>query len=279
MFWYLMCLLPIAVVVWLLYEWFEHRFVQCVSTVVECRKIPINQEIKVCLISDLHNNRKKTDELMQNIRNFAPDMVLLAGDFVNKHKTDNSNSLKFLTELSCLQIPVFYSQGNHELSMAENSPEAWQRFLSELPTGIRFLDNEAILFAPEGKICISGVSLPPEFYKKGSLYKNEEHLPQMNIPENEFHIMMAHNPEYADLYTKYKADFIVAGHLHGGLLRLPMIGGIISPRLRLIKGCDAGLVKLPNESFLFVSRGIGSHTIPLRFFNRAELNFLVIKGK
>ena len=91
--------------------------------------------------------------------------------------------------------------------------------------------------------------------------------------------MMAHNPEYADLYKKYKADFIVAGHLHGGLLRLPFIGGVVSPRLRLIQGCDAGLVKLPDNSLLFVSRGIGFHTIPLRFFNRAEMNFLVLKGK
>jgi len=279
MFWYLILLLPIAVVVWLTYEWLEHWFVQCNTTIVECQKIPPDKAIKVCLISDLHNNRKNTVELMQCISEFAPDVVLLAGDFVNKHKDDNSNAISFLKELSLLQVPVFYSPGNHELFMSVNNPNAWQKYLSAFPSGICFLDNEAILFPKDETVCISGLSLPLEFYKKGSLCKAIDHLPQISIPENEFHIMMAHNPEYADLYTKYKADFILAGHLHGGLLRLPLVGGVVSPRLRLVKGCDAGLVKLQDESFLFVSRGIGSHTIPLRFFNRAELNFLVLKGK
>lgn len=279
MFWCFVILLPIAVVVWLLYEWFEHRFVQCNSTFVECQKLSTGKEIKVCLISDLHNNKKKTEELMRYIRNFAPDMVLLAGDIVNKHKADNSNAIKFLDELSRLNKPVFYSQGNHELSMIENNPEAWKKYLSKLPSGITFLDNEAVFLSPEEKICISGLSLPAEFYKKGSLYKKADCLPQIEVPEHRFHIMMAHNPEYADLYKTYNADLIVSGHLHGGLLRLPLIGGVVSPRLRLIHGCDAGLVKISEHSFLFVSRGIGSHTIPLRFFNRAEMNFLVLKGK
>ena len=279
MFWCLIVLLPIAVVVWLFYEWLEHRFVRRNSTTVECQKLPAGKEIKLCLISDLHNNRKKTGELMQYITGFAPDMVLLAGDFVNKHKEENPHALDFLKELSLLHIPVYYSQGNHELSMAENNPGVWQKYLSAIPENVVFLDNASVLFPPEEKICISGLSLPTEFYKKGSLFKDTDHLPQMDIPENEFHILMAHNPEYADLYKIYKADFIVAGHLHGGLLRLPWIGGVVSPRLRLINGCDAGLVELPEKGHLFVSRGIGSHTIPLRFFNRAEMNFLVLKSK
>lgn len=279
MVWYLLFLLPPAVLLWLLYEWFQHRFVQCKTTTVECRKIPENIELKLCLITDLHNNKKKTHELMQHISAFSPDVVLLAGDLVNKHKADNSQAIKFMEELSALQIPVFYSQGNHELSMAENNMDVWQDYLAKIPRNVRFLDNEAVLVTPDNKICVSGLSLPPEFYKKGDLYKKEENLPHIDIPENVFHIMMAHNPEYAGLYHKYNADFIVAGHLHGGLLRLPFIGGVVSPRLRLIHGCDAGLVKLSDQSLLFVSRGIGSHTIPLRFFNRAEMNFLVLKGK
>jgi len=89
---------------------------------------------------------------------------------------------------------------------------------------------------------------------------------------------MAHHPEYAQLYEVYHADLIVSGHLHGGLLRLPWIGGVLSPRLRL-PDCDAGLLELQNNSKLFVSRGLGSHTIPLRFFNRVEVNFLTLKRK
>ena len=78
------------------------------------------------------------------------------------------------------------------------------------------------------------------------------------------------------MYGRYRANLVVAGHLHGGLLRLPFVGGVVSPRLRFT-GPDAGLVKLSADSQLFISRGLGSHTIPLRFFNRVEVNFLVLK--
>ena len=108
------------------------------------------------------------------------------------------------------------------------------------------------------------------------MYNKPEDLPEINIPEHEFQILIAHHPEYASVYNKYEADFIVSGHLHGGLLRLPFIGGVVSPRLRLPE-CDAGLMELSDNSKLFVSRGLGSHTIPLRFFNRVEVNFLVLK--
>ena len=102
--------------------------------------------------------------------------------------------------------------------------------------------------------------------------------PEINIPEHKFQILLAHHPEYASIYDKYNADFIVSGHLHGGLVRLPGVGGVVSPRLRL-PDCDAGLMELSGDSKIFISRGLGSHTIPLRFFNRVEVNFLTLKGK
>ena len=89
--------------------------------------------------------------------------------------------------------------------------------------------------------------------------------------------MLAHDPEYVHFYDKYKADLVLSGHLHGGLMRLPRIGGLVSPRLRF-PGRDAGLIPLDNGKNLFISRGLGSHTIPLRFFNRVEINFIVLKG-
>jgi predicted MPP superfamily phosphohydrolase len=86
MWWILLVLLPVAVVLWLLYEWMEHSMVQYNTTIVEYQKLPQNKELKICLISDLHNNRKKLSELLERIALFSPDMVLIAGDLVNKHK-------------------------------------------------------------------------------------------------------------------------------------------------------------------------------------------------
>ena len=278
MWWYLLVVLPVAVVLWLLYEWMQHSMVQYNSTVVECQNMPQNKELKLCLISDLHNNRKNLRKLMERITLFSPDMVLLAGDLVNKHKPVNIHAYSFLTEIVKLNVPVYYSAGNHELSITEKFTEEWKSFLETLPEGVSFLDNTSALLAQDSSICITGLSLPREFYKKGKLYDKPEDLPEISIPEHKFHILMAHHPEYASMYSKYQADFVVSGHLHGGLLRLPLIGGVVSPRLRL-PDCDAGLMELDCGRKIFVSRGLGSHTIPLRFFNRVEVNFLLLKGK
>lgn len=278
MWWYFLLLLPVAVVIWLVYEWMEHTLIEYNSTDVECQNIPQNKELRVCLISDLHNNRKNLKQLTERIREFHPQVILLAGDLVDKHKTINNHAEQFLAAVSKLEIPIYYSAGNHELTLSEEHPQAWCNYLKKMPANIRFLENESVLLENNSGICISGLSLPKEFYKKGKLYDNTEELPKLQIPEHKFHILIAHHPEYVGLYDKYKADIIVSGHLHGGLLRLPFVGGIVSPRLRLPKGCDAGLIKLPRGNHLFVSRGLGSHTIPLRFFNRVEVNFLVLKG-
>lgn len=279
MWWYLLILVPVAVVLWLLYEWMEHTLVQYKTTVVECRQLPANTELRLCLVSDLHNNRKNLNKLTSHIREFSPEMILLAGDLVNKHKSDNVYAEQFLKAISALDIPAFYSAGNHELVLTENDPVAWNRFLQRLPKGITYLENKSVLWKTKGEeVCITGISLPGIFYKKGRLHQKKEELPVIELPENKFHILLAHHPEYASYYDVYKADFIVSGHLHGGLVRLPFLGGLVSPRLRIPIGYDAGTVTLANGATMFVSRGLGSHTIPLRFFNRVEINFLILKG-
>ena len=278
MWWYVAGILPVAVILWLLYEWYEHKTVEYNTTQVEFQKLPSDAKLRICLISDLHNNRKNLSRLFVQIRNSAPDVILLAGDLIDKHKIKNEQTEKFLKELSELGVPIFYSEGNHELSFSERWPEEWQNYLAALPQNVCFLDNQGKEISFGVPVYISGLSLPKEFYKKGGLYENMASLPELSVPESAFHIMMAHNPEYASEYARYHADFIVSGHLHGGLLRLPFLGGVVSPRLRLPKGKDAGLLCLSEQSYLFVSRGLGSHTIPLRFFNRVEVNFLVLKG-
>lgn len=278
MWWILLVFLPVAVLLWLLYEWMEHSLVQYNSTIVECQNTSQLKELKLCLISDLHNNRKNILKLMENIALFSPDIILLAGDLVNKHKPVNIHANRFLREIVKISVPVYYSFGNHELALSKQHTKAWESYLENLPEGICLLENTSVLFPNNRDVCITGVSLPEQFYKKGKLFDKPEELPEINIPEHKFHILLAHHPEYAFMYGKYNADFIVSGHLHGGLLRLPGIGGIVSPRLRL-PDCDAGLMELSDGSKIFVSRGLGSHTIPLRFFNRVEVNFLTLKVK
>lgn len=277
MWWYFVILVPAAVMLWLVYEWFQHRYIQYKTTIVECQKLPGNNELKLCLISDLHNNRKRMETLIEHISSFSPEAILLAGDLVDKRKVKNVYAEKFLAALNKLEIPVIYSPGNHELSLIEKYPQKWKEYLLNLPENVIYLENECITLKEREEVCISGLSVSRPFYKKGKMYEKEEELPEISVPGHRFHILLAHNPEYAKMYKKYDADLIVSGHLHGGLLRLPVVGGVISPRLCL-PVYDSGLFSLDEFTKLFVSRGLGSHTIPLRFFNQVEINFLLLKN-
>ncbi len=276
MWWYLL-FLPLAVLLWLAYEWIEHSFVQYNSTVVEVQSMPVHTSLKLCLISDLHNNRKNLTKLTAHIRQFQPDVILLAGDMVDKRKTTNRRAEAFISALHHLSVPIYYSAGNHELTLSAKNPTAWKRYMDTISEYAMYLDNCCIPLKSNPDIYLSGLSLPWEFYKKGSLYSDKSALPEINLPSDGIHILMAHNPEYADYYAKYHPNVIVSGHLHGGLLRLPFIGGVISPRLKRPACRDAGLTRLSKSSKMFVSRGLGSHTIPLRFFNRVEISFLILK--
>ncbi len=274
--WKFVFLLPPVAMIWLIYEWFEHNAIQYKTTTIPFEKLKEQPNIKLCLITDLHNNKKNITKIRKKIETFSPELILLAGDMVDKHKEKNNYAQQFIIELSKI-APVCYSVGNHEEKLRNEHKEAWEHYLQQFQNKIHFLNNEGQYVLEKRNIFVSGLSLPKIFYKKGSLYTNAEQLPKFFIPKDCFHIMLAHNPEYSNLYKKYEADLILSGHLHGGLIRLPWIGGLVSPRLRF-SGCDAGLVSLEKEKKLFISRGLGSHTIPLRFFNRVEINFLVLSG-
>ena len=71
---------------------------------------------------------------------------------------------------------------------------------------------------------------------------------------------------------------MLSGHVHGGIARLPWIGGVISPSLRLFPKYDAGKFREQNGTMI-LSRGLGTHHIRLRFFNIPEISVIVLRGK
>ncbi len=101
----------------------------------------------------------------------------------------------------------------------------------------------------------------------------------VGIPENKwYNILIAHNPVYFNFYTEWGADLILSGHLHGGIIRLPGLGGIISPQYKFMPKYDAGMFR-ENDKIMLVSRGLGLHTIKLRINNRPELMVVTLNNE
>lgn len=235
--------------------------------------------LRILLLSDLHcnplicNNKK----VLRRFKAEQPDVILLAGDMISKYgKKENLRVPAFLKKLTEI-APVVYGMGNHEEVLRTNCPEtfnAYRRQVEEM--GIHIPDNETVTLILQGKnIDFAGLTLKHEYYyKRKRRMLPGEATEELVIEHPERTVLLAHFPDHFPTYAKL-APLVVSGHNHGGIIRLPVVGGFISPQLYLppyTRGCYT-----EGDSTMVVSAGIGSHSLPARLFNRVE--YCVINTK
>lgn len=228
--------------------------------------------LRILFISDLHCNPLICNNVhvMQRFKEETPDVILLAGDMISKYgKKENRRVPAFLKELTKI-APVVYGMGNHEEVLRTNFPEQFKEYRQQVEAmGIFFPDNEVVSLVLQGKnVDFAGLTLKHEYYykrKRQALPTEAIELPIMSDPDRT--ILLAHFPDHFPSYTKF-ASLVFSGHNHGGIIRLPFVGGIISPQLYwppYTRGCYT-----KEDSTMVVSAGIGSHSLPARLFNRVE---------
>ena len=92
-----------------------------------------------------------------------------------------------------------------------------------------------------------------------------------------FQVLLAHNPSYMKEYLAWGADLILSGHLHGGMVRIPRIGGVIGPDFVLFPKYSGEMRRVGGQTVI-VSKGLGTHTIHIRLFNPAEIVVLSLNN-
>ena len=257
--------------IYAVYELFEHKVK---SYPVYDLKTGVG--LTLCVITDLHNNAL-TERDIERIRAEQPDGIMLSGDIINHSENGCDKALKAIKEL-CSICDTAYSFGNHELKQIRDNEKEFNAFLKKLPKNCYVLDDKSVV---SEELNIYGLKLSLDFYRRWHLLPEEE-LPRETtdkMPEklsnHKFSVVLSHTAEYADLIiNKYSPDLIISGHLHGGHIRLPFIGGIVYTAFPFPK-YPSGLYKNGN-THIFVSRGAGTHFLPLRFLNRAEIAFIKI---
>lgn len=233
---------------------------------------------KLVLLSDLHNKSfgRDNERLLQEITELSPDGVLVAGDMLtatNGH--DYSVALHLIERLADI-CPVYYGMGNHEYRLnlyPEQYPGMYEGYLNGLrAAGIEPLINEST-YLPTWNVAVCGAQIDRCYYKHLRKEPMESgYLSRIlgEPREDAFQVLIAHNPDYFEEYAAWGADLVVSGHVHGGIMRLPVLGGVLSPNLTLFPKYDGGRF-ICGKSTMILSRGLGSHTIPLRIFNPGEL--------
>lgn len=249
-----------------------------VTVTYEIRSDKITKPCRMVLLSDLHNKSfgRDNSRLLEKIDELAPDEILVAGDMLTATAGHDYAPALTLMERLAEKYRVHYGMGNHEYRLGlypDQYPGMYAGYMKGLRSaGIEPLVNERT-YLPAWNVDVCGVQIDRQYYKHFHNKPMEmSYLEKLlGAPrEDAFQVLIAHNPVYFETYAGWGADLVVAGHVHGGIMRLPVLGGVVAPSLTLFPKYDGGRFE-KGKSTMILSRGLGSHTIPLRIFNPGEL--------
>ena len=267
-----------------------HRLVVTEYEIASPKLEQIWDGYRIAVLGDLHNNEfgENNQTLLGAVKEAKPDIILVVGDLMvvkewkEKDFSITDTILKGLSEIA----PVYYANGNHELRM-EQSPAQYPGWNEEFQQILKkyqihyLIDQTVLLKREETAIALSGLNIGEEYYKfKGKKRPLAPHYieTKIGIPQkDQFHILMAHTPLYVEEYAQWGADLVLAGHFHGGTIRLPILGGVMTPQMQFFSGLDRGLVKR-GATRMIVTGGLGTHSINIRLNNPPELVMVTLRS-
>lgn len=276
----------IVVVVLVVIEWMrEIRTFKMTYYEIQSPKHENVKKRRVVFLSDLHNYcyGQDNEKLLNAIRKENPDLILVAGDMlVGKVGVSTEVAEKFMCELPKI-CDTYYANGNHEQRMKENTEKYGQTYWEYRETlvknGVKMLENEsANLRWEDCNVEIFGLEILDEGYKKFQKVSMPKEFVMDclgSADKSKYNILIAHNPIFTEDYLKWGADLIVSGHLHGGIARIPFWRGVITPQGGLFPKYSGEMTK-EGDASVVVSKGLGLHTIPIRFLNPAEVVVLQV---
>lgn len=244
---------------------------------------------RIVHLSDLHGAQygPENDRLRRLILDQSPDLIAATGDMLDRGKRHRQVFVELAKKL-VPSVPVYSIRGNHEQYMTTRAVERsdlvqYEQRLRD--AGVKLLDNAVASFHKGAdELLIYGITLPVFCYKPQAAHHPSTCLPPEMVAQHigtvdaaRCTILLAHSPLFFSSYASWGADLVLAGHMHGGMIRLPGIGGLLSPYRRLFPSYDAG-VYFQQDTAMVVSRGLGDgHFIP-RIGNPPEVVVVTLRA-
>lgn len=237
----------------------------------EIKSDKLNQKYnnyKIMLLTDLHN-RDITEKLVKIVNEENPNIIVMSGDMINEKVDGFDNFFNLCEELK--DKTVYYVFGNHEENMSDEKQNEFIEKIKE-KTNVILLNNDKVEL--DDSFTIYGFSHQVKYYlastkEKIDLNYIEERIGK--IDTNKFNLLISHDPLLYNLYSEYGFDMVLSGHLHGGIINIPFVGGLLSPDFTFFPKYYKGVNKIWNTN-LVISRGLGyGYMIPIRVFNRGEV--------
>ena len=245
---------------------------------VELNRLPHEFDgFRIVHLTDLHGHEygENNADLLSRVREERPDLIVLAGDLI-----DQKEQLQMIPVLArglAAIAPTYYVTGNHEWAVGTGTVKELKALLEQC--GVTPLSNQYEVLERNGaQIVLAGVDDPNGYADQ----KTPEELYTQIQQEatGRFTLLLAHRNDRFGQYAAAGYDLVLSGHGHGGIIRLPFTDGLLGTDRKLFPTWTAGAYRL-GGSTLFVSRGLGNNTVPMRgfrLFNRPEVVALTLKA-
>jgi predicted MPP superfamily phosphohydrolase len=228
--------------------------------------------LRVLQVSDLHVERitPRERQVLAQVKLLQPDIIVLTGDYLNLDYLDDPTARAQTRELlSVLKAPF----GVYAVNGSVDTPQVMQAVFTGLP--IQVLRDETQLLQINGNaLAIIGISDTERQRDAGLLVQTTQEL-----PPGVFSLLLYHTPDLIETAAASGIDLYLAGHTHGGQIRLPFYGALITSST-YGKAYEMGRYTL-GATTLYVSRGLGMEGFGMpraRFLCPPELVLVEIGG-
>ena len=260
--------MAVVFALFLVYVFLSNRHVGVTDYVIESPRIgPDLEGFRIVQISDLHNARfgKGQMRLLDKVRKYNPDIIVLTGDIVDDSGIDAGIEL---VEGVAQIASSYFIPGNHEILMDSTKYRLFRESMERV--GINILDKDMSI----SRIADSGsgaANLTNGLSVVGaSSCLGLRKIVDQIVPPGSFKVVLVHYPSYFIDCAEAGADLILTGHIHGGQVRIPFVGGLISPDEGFFPKYYQG-VHVHDNSTMVISRGLGNYLGIPRVFNDPEL--------
>ena len=148
--------------------------------------------------------------------------------------------------------------------------EEYRQALEE--NGVHYLSDQRAFIG--GDTAVYGLDLPDEVYRPGGGTLPEGYIQAVlgKADPGRFSILLAHSPCFFPQYADWGADLTLSGHFHGGTIRLPVLGGVMTPQYQFFyPWCGGCFRDSKKDRSMIVSRGLGTHSVNLRLNNKPQV--------
>ena len=233
---------------------------------------------RIVVLSDIHAAEfgVGNERLIGRVKAADPDIIILAGDFIDHHETLGTEEQLVIAETLVLGLqpiaPIYYITGNHEWD--KGGVRELLALLEELEVSV--LRNKYTFLTRGGDtVILAGTD---DINGPADMIKPDELVAKIREAEGRgFIVMLEHRNYNLALYSELEVELVLSGHSHGGIIRLPLVGGLIGQQRDWFPENTNG-VCAQGGTKMVVSRGIGNHTGFPRFLNNPEVVVVVLRN-